>query len=80
MIPDEEMVVMGLHANCVGVLRNISMGEWGGKMQDDLTDGLKWLERQGIADPDRVCIVGGSYGGYATLAGLTKKKPAKAAR
>ncbi|MCB0659069.1 MAG: S9 family peptidase [Saprospiraceae bacterium] len=45
--------------------------EWGHKMQDDLTDGVKWLIEQGIADPDRVAIYGGSYGGYATLAGVT---------
>ena len=45
--------------------------EWGGKMQDDLTDGVKWAIAQGIADPDRVAIAGGSYGGYAALAGVT---------
>lgn len=45
--------------------------EWGGKMQDDLTDGVKWAIAQGIADPDRVAIYGGSYGGYAALAGVT---------
>jgi dipeptidyl aminopeptidase/acylaminoacyl peptidase len=45
--------------------------EWGGKMQDDLTDGVKWAIAQGYADPKRVAIFGASYGGYATLAGLT---------
>lgn len=45
--------------------------EWGGKMQDDLTDGVKWTIAQGIADPNRVAIMGGSYGGYAALAGVT---------
>jgi len=40
-------------------------------MQDDISDGVKWLIEQGIADPKRVAIYGGSYGGYATLAGLT---------
>ena len=45
--------------------------EWGGKMQDDISDGVKWIIEQGIADPKRVAIYGGSYGGYATLAGLT---------
>ena len=40
-------------------------------MQDDVTDGVHWLIEQGIADPDRVAIYGGSYGGYATLAGIT---------
>ena len=44
--------------------------EWGQKMQDDLTWGVKYLVEQGIADPKRVGIMGGSYGGYATLAGL----------
>ena len=47
-----------------------SFKQWGRKMQDDLTDGVKWLEDQGIADPKRVAIYGGSYGGYAVLAGL----------
>jgi dipeptidyl aminopeptidase/acylaminoacyl peptidase len=46
-------------------------GEWGELMQDDLTAGVKYLIEQGIADPERVGIMGGSYGGYATLAGLT---------
>jgi dipeptidyl aminopeptidase/acylaminoacyl peptidase len=49
-----------------------SFGEWGLKMQDDITDGVDWLVKQGIADPKRVCIYGASYGGYATLAGLTQ--------
>ena len=44
-------------------------GEWGRKMQNDLSDGVKALVDQGLADPARVCIVGGSYGGYAALAG-----------
>lgn len=48
-----------------------SFKQWGKAMQDDITDGVKWLIRQGIADPKRVGIYGGSYGGYATLAGLT---------
>jgi dipeptidyl aminopeptidase/acylaminoacyl peptidase len=42
--------------------------EWGRKMQDDLTDAVKWAIDQGIADPKRTCIYGGSYGGYAVLA------------
>jgi dipeptidyl aminopeptidase/acylaminoacyl peptidase len=45
--------------------------EWGGKMQDDLTDGVKWAIAKGYADRKRVAIFGASYGGYATLAGLT---------
>jgi dienelactone hydrolase len=44
--------------------------EWGRKMQDDLTWGAKFLVSQGIADPKRLGILGGSYGGYATLAGV----------
>jgi dipeptidyl aminopeptidase/acylaminoacyl peptidase len=48
-----------------------SFKEWGGKMQDDITDGVEWLIDEGIADPERIGIYGGSYGGYATLAGLT---------
>ncbi len=44
--------------------------EWGDAMQDDITDGVNYLVEQGIADPERVCIMGGSYGGYATLAGM----------
>jgi dipeptidyl aminopeptidase/acylaminoacyl peptidase len=47
-----------------------SFGEWGLKMQDDITDGAQWLIAQGIADPKRLGIYGGSYGGYATLAGV----------
>jgi dipeptidyl aminopeptidase/acylaminoacyl peptidase len=46
--------------------------EWGGKMQDDITDGVHWLIQEGIADPDRVAIYGASYGGYAVLEGLVK--------
>lgn len=45
--------------------------QWGDKMQDDITWGVKHLIEQGIADPKRVGIMGGSYGGYATLAGVT---------
>jgi dipeptidyl aminopeptidase/acylaminoacyl peptidase len=46
-------------------------GEWGRKMQTDLSDGVRYLAKEGIIDPARVCIVGGSYGGYAALAGVT---------
>lgn len=45
--------------------------QWGDRMQDDITWGVKYLVDQGIADPKRVGIWGGSYGGYATLAGIT---------
>jgi dipeptidyl aminopeptidase/acylaminoacyl peptidase len=44
--------------------------QWGKKMQDDVTDGVRCAIAQGIADPKRVCIYGGSYGGYCALAGL----------
>lgn len=50
---------------------NAGNREWGGKMQDDLVDAVRWSVNQGIAMRDRVAIMGGSYGGYATLAGLT---------
>lgn len=45
--------------------------KWGLEMQNDLTDGVKWAIAQGIADPARVVISGASYGGYATMAGVT---------
>src|SRR5690606_29286644 len=48
---------------------NAGNNEWGEKMQDDITWGVKYLVGKGIADPNRVGIWGGSYGGYATLAG-----------
>lgn len=43
--------------------------QWGGLMQDDVTDGVQWMIKQGRVDPARICIVGASYGGYAALAG-----------
>lgn len=46
-------------------------GEFAGKMHDDLIDGVNWAIEQGYADPDRVAILGGSYGGYAALVGVT---------
>ena len=50
---------------------NAGNGEWGvGAMQHDLSDAVRWAIEQGVADPDRICIYGGSYGGYAALAGL----------
>ena len=49
---------------------NAGNNEWGDAMQDDITDGVNHLIELGIADPERVCIMGGSYGGYATLAGM----------
>jgi len=52
-------------------LINASTSEWGAKMHDDLIDAVHWAIQQGIADPQRVAIMGGSYGGYATLVGMT---------
>lgn len=49
--------------------RRAGHGEWGGKMQDDVTDGVNRLVKSNWADPNRICIIGGSYGGYAALAG-----------
>jgi dipeptidyl aminopeptidase/acylaminoacyl peptidase len=48
-----------------------SWKQWGQNMQHDVTDGVKWAIEQGVADADRICIYGASYGGYATMAGLT---------
>ena len=48
-----------------------SFKQWGKLMQDDISDGVNWLIDEGIANPDRIAIYGASYGGYATLAGLT---------
>ncbi len=45
--------------------------EWGGKILEDQQDGVQWAIAQGIADPTRVAVMGGSFGGYSTLAGLT---------
>ena len=47
-----------------------SYKQWGLKMQDDVADGTRWAIAKGVADPQRICIMGGSYGGYATLMGL----------
>ncbi|HXR57429.1 MAG TPA: S9 family peptidase [Casimicrobiaceae bacterium] len=49
-----------------------SFKQWGFAMQDDVTDGVEWMIKEGTADPARICIYGGSYGGYATLEGLVK--------
>jgi len=49
---------------------NAGNAEWGARMQDDITWGVKYLVSEGIADPKRIGILGGSYGGYATLAGV----------
>jgi dipeptidyl aminopeptidase/acylaminoacyl peptidase len=50
---------------------NAGNREWAGKMHDDLIDGVDWIVQQGVADPKKVAIMGASYGGYATLVGLT---------
>jgi dipeptidyl aminopeptidase/acylaminoacyl peptidase len=47
--------------------------EWGGKMQDDLTDATRWAIAQGFAVKDRICLFGGSYGAYAALMGVAKE-------
>lgn len=46
--------------------------EWGGTMQDDVTDGVEWLIKQGIVDPNRIAIMGSSFGGFVALQGLAK--------
>ena len=51
----------------------VGFGQWGALMQDDLTDGTQYLIEQGIADARRICIYGGSYGGYAALMGAVKE-------
>jgi dipeptidyl aminopeptidase/acylaminoacyl peptidase len=51
--------------------QELAVGEFAGKMQDDLLDGVNWAIAQGIADPAKIAIVGGSYGGYAALVGLS---------
>lgn len=50
-----------------------SFKQWGLTMQDDITDGTQWLIDKGIANPDKIAIYGGSYGGYATLMGIVKE-------
>ncbi|GAA6152968.1 alpha/beta hydrolase family protein [Pseudoteredinibacter isoporae] len=50
--------------------RKAGMKQWGKRMQDDVADGVRWLVKEGIADKERVCIVGASYGGYAAAMGL----------
>lgn len=47
--------------------------QWGAEMQDDITDGTRWAIEQGIAHPDRICISGASYGGFAVLSGITRE-------
>jgi len=51
--------------------QKLAIGEFAGKMQNDLLDGVQWAIDNGIADPSKIAIAGGSYGGYATLVGLS---------
>jgi dipeptidyl aminopeptidase/acylaminoacyl peptidase len=53
--------------------RTAGYKQWGGTMQDDLTDATQWAIKSGVADPNRVCIYGASYGGYAALMGVAKE-------
>jgi len=53
--------------------RRAGAREWGGRMQDDLTDATRWAVEQNIADPSRICIYGASYGGYAALMGAARE-------
>ncbi len=52
--------------------RDLGFHEWGRKMLEDINDGTKWMIEQGIADPNRICIAGASYGGYAALQTVVK--------
>lgn len=54
------------------IFEEAGQNEWGGRMQDDVTDGTQWLIAEGIADADRICIAGWSYGGYAAAMGAVK--------
>ncbi len=56
-----------------GAFEHAGYREWGGKMQDDVTDATHWIIDQGVADKNRVCIFGASYGGYAAMEGVTKE-------
>ena len=47
--------------------------QWGQAMQDDITDATRWAIQKGLADPERICIMGGSYGGYAAMMGMIKE-------
>ncbi|CAO4177787.1 S9 family peptidase [Methylorubrum populi] len=57
---------------------NAGDGEWGRRMDDDLSDAVAWAVSQGVADPARIAIMGGSYGGYATLMALARNPEAYA--
>jgi dipeptidyl aminopeptidase/acylaminoacyl peptidase len=53
--------------------RELGNGEWGGKMQDDVTDATHWALAQGVAAPGRICIYGASYGAYSAMMGLVRE-------
>lgn len=53
--------------------REAGARQWGARMQDDLTDATRWAIAEGIADPERICLVGGSYGAYASMMGLARE-------
>ncbi len=55
----------GRHVAAHGNVQGKSTGAWGRGMQDDIDDGVKWLAARSTIDPKRVCIMGGSFGGYA---------------
>jgi len=61
-------------STCEGeAFERMGFGQWGLAMQDDVTDGTRWLIGQKLADPKRIAIVGASYGGYAALEGVVKE-------
>ena len=55
------------------IFKNLGDNQWGGAMQDDVTDATNWLIKEGIADPEKICVAGASYGGYAALMGAAKE-------
>ena len=67
-----QMNFRGSTGNGIDFMRK-GRNEWGQAMQDDVTDGTHWLVSQRLADPDKICIVGGSYGGYASAMGIAKE-------
>src|SRR2546428_13917298 len=60
--------------------RELAVGEYAGKMHDDLIDAVRWAAAGGVADPARGAIYGGSYGGHAALVGMTVPPPGFARR
>ncbi|VAV94014.1 hypothetical protein MNBD_ALPHA01-144, partial [hydrothermal vent metagenome] len=53
--------------------QDMGIQQWGRAMQDDITDGTKWMIERGYSDPDRICIMGASYGGYSALNGIARE-------